>query len=99
MNNLPKNIGPAKFLSKEEIKIVDDTHMKNVILAGYYDYIGEFLTFFKEDGAPLHVPMSFFKATNVSPDPEKLEIIDCGLTIKLGEYEADVGTIIEKFDK
>ena len=47
---------------------------------------------------PINVPFSFFTPTNVEPDFTNVSIIDCGQTLKLGDYEASVEAMIKEHE-
>jgi len=104
-NSLPKTIGPVKFLSKEEFaevtNISDASNLSDYIVAGYYDYVGDFLMLFRGDNSFVQAPMSMFRnqpGKHPEANPEELELIDCGNTVKMGEYEASVRGILRELD-
>lgn len=45
------------------------------------------------------IPFEEFKPTNVSPDFDDLEVIDCGHGLRMGEYEAAADALGEYVEK
>jgi hypothetical protein len=102
MTSFPKTIGPIKFLTQEEFaELTTVSDLSCYIVAAYYDYVGDYLMLFRGDGSFVQAPMSMFqdnRGKSLIPDPEQLELIDCGNTVKLGEYEASTRSILKELD-
>lgn len=97
-------LGPLKMLHPNEMReIVEAENREDYIVAGYYDYLSKQLILFRGNGESIEVPIIYFR--NFDPtikapvaDPEQLEIIDYGLTVKLGLYEAATDCILYDMD-
>lgn len=50
------------------------------------------------DSRVVAMPTTNFAATNVAPEFDKMSVIDHGLTLKLGEYEAGADSIYVQND-
>jgi hypothetical protein len=100
MNKLLKHRVVARALEKkelEELKVLSWAAKRYLIVAGYADFLRQQLVLFRADGRSVITPFDMFKPSGTSsPNFYELEIIDYGNTIKLGEYEADSGTILNE---
>lgn len=99
MNKLLKHRVVAQTLNSQEWKEISNppvTLKRFLVVAGYSDFLRHQLILFRLGGVPVIVPFDMFKPSGTSnPDFSKLEIIDHGYTIKLGEYEADTCSVLE----
>lgn len=97
-----KDIGLLKVLSSIELEEINKgtaTEKSRLIVAGYANYALQQFVFFRGNGTSLVAPFSMFPPNPVcNPEFDKLEIIDYGLTIKLGEYEAAVDYVLAELD-
>jgi hypothetical protein len=97
------NIGPLAFLPYAqllELKILPDNRRKGIIVAAFVDLLLLEMVVFNANEKEFIIPLSFFKPSGngVYPDFHKIEIIDYGHTIKLGDYEAASSAILYEAD-
>lgn len=99
MNKLLKHRIVASCLKDKELKELapfSPTAKRYLIVAGYSDFLRQQLVLFRADGKSVIAPFDMFKPSGTSnPNFYELEIIDYGNTIKLGEYEACAGAVME----
>lgn len=92
---IQKNVS-AHFLSKADLlEVINLPISRNaLIIGGVTD--GKTATFILGDLSVKRVPWSFFEPNGegLRPDPNKLKIIDNGLTVQFGKYEAAADAII-----
>jgi hypothetical protein len=95
-------IGPMVFLSDDEIDEVrsaPQTTQTRLFIAGYVDFLLQELVLFRADETELTAPLSMFiPRGGISPDFNKMEIIDHGQTIKFGSYETASTSILYDLD-
>jgi len=98
-NKLLKEKNVLQKLHPEEFKEVMNLTFRNKhfhIVAGYADFSRRQLILFSAHWFSVIVPFDKFEPSGTcSPDFNELEIIDYGNTIKLGEYEASAGVVME----
>jgi hypothetical protein len=100
---MEEHVGPLIFLSDDELDIARNaspTEQRRLFVAGFVDFsLGE-LVLYRADESEIVAPLHMFKPTKagVVPDFEKFELIDHGLTVKLGEYEASSSSILYDID-
>jgi hypothetical protein len=100
----PRIIGPIVKLSSEEMQeVMSDTPtiQQGLFISGFVDYVSQEVVLFKADpkSAPIIASFKLFPASGTTePDFQKFELIDCGHTIKLGEYEASSAAILYELD-
>jgi len=99
-----RNYGPLVVLDPKELSEVlalPENKKRNHLISGYVDYELKQIMCFRGSGTSLAIPFDIFKpsGTGLEPDFEKLEFIDYGLTLKLGEYEAAVDAILYEIDE
>jgi len=97
-----KNIGPLKVLSSNEmidVQALPTIEKQKYIIAGYVDFTCQTVILFRGDGFGLRVPFETFTPNaKCAPNFEELSIIDYGLTVKLGEYEASGHGLLIDYD-
>jgi hypothetical protein len=98
-----RTVGPLKILTDSElddVRKVDASQQKHLIIAGFVDYIMQELVLFRADESELVAPFSLFEPAHdgTLPDFDHFEIIDSGHTIKLGIYEASSSGVIYDLD-
>lgn len=99
MNKLLKHRVVARTLNSEELKelkVFSLTAKRYLVVAGYSDFLRQQLVLFRADGRSVIASFDMFTPSGTSsPNFYELEIIDYGNTIKLGEYEACAGAVME----
>jgi hypothetical protein len=93
--------GNFSFLPLDELaEVVENERRADLFIGGYADPRTETLTLVRGDLRRLSVPVSLFgpSGTGEKPDPFRLEIADCGNTIRLGDYEAAADAILYEAD-
>lgn len=95
-----RNLGQMKFLPTEDLKeALAASHKAELFVAGYYDFDRQHLLLFRGNGMSLVVPASVFVPNaKHTPDFTKFDIIDCGQTVSLGDYEASSRSILRAMD-
>jgi DNA-binding Xre family transcriptional regulator len=89
------------FLPAEELaEVLKADDPSDLFIGGTMNYATETITFWRGNLKPLTVPFSAFTASGdgTEPDFEAVSVIDCGQTIRLGEYEAAVDAILYEYD-
>lgn len=97
-----RDIGPLVVLVPEEMEYVTAlpaADKRDLIISGFIDYTLRTITLYRGDGTSLIAPLSMFKSNPVqSPDFDKFSIIDHGLALAFGEYEAAVDYVLYELD-
>lgn len=97
-----KNISELKILPPEEIQEIHSLppNIKRMyFVAGYVDYDLNEIILFRGDGTSLIAPFIIFEPNSIcAPDFYEFSIIDFGMAIKLGNYEAGIDTILFAID-
>ncbi len=91
------NVGcPAKELAAA----LDAESRADLFLGGFVNKATETITFWRGDLESLTVPFSAFEKSGdgAEPDFNAFSVIDCGQTVKLGNYEAAVDAILDEND-
>ena len=91
-----------KLLDPEELAdVLDADQPEDYFIGGLVDFEDESLILYKGDLEPMVVPFAWFRTTpqGLEPDFNQFEVIDCGQTIGLGEYEAATDAILYEFSK
>lgn len=89
------------FIDAEELEeVFDSENPENLMIGGFVNQSTQTVTLWRGNLEPLIVPFSAFEISGAgtAPDFQDLSIIDCGQTLKLGEYEAAVDAILYEFD-
>ncbi len=89
------------FLPPEELAdVFQANHPENLVIGGFVDAATQTITLWRGNLQSLSVPYSAFPTSGkgIEPDFNSFSIIDCGLTVKLGDYEAAVDAILYEYD-
>lgn len=89
------------FLPAEELaEVLDSDHRGNYFIGGFVNRATRTITFWRGNLRSLTVPFAAFDAPAGSATPgfDDFSVIDCGQTIKLGDYEAAVDAILYEYD-
>ena len=89
------------FLAPDELaEALHADNRADLFLGGSVDTATETITFWRGDLKPLTAPFSAFTSSGDGPEPDfnRLWIIDCGQTVRLGDYEAAVDAILYERD-
>lgn len=94
-----RQTNPKQWLNREELIYVltsDKRVPYDLVVAAEFTSDFASLRLWTDKLEEVCVPANYFEpSANCSPDFRRLEIIDHGLTIKLGEYECDAQKAIE----
>lgn len=92
--------GAIQLLPEADLlDVLTADHPGDYVIGGVYDAKDEMLLLYRGHLKALTVPMSWFESNpGASPDPEEFEPIDCGQTVRLGEYEVGTDSILYAFD-
>lgn len=101
---MDRNYGPLVNLATEELKEVlalPEKEKRKYLISGYVNFDDQVIMCFRGSGTSIAIPFGVFRpsGTGLKPDFDKLEFIDYGQTIKLGEYEAAVDAILYEIDE
>jgi DNA-binding Xre family transcriptional regulator len=89
------------FLPAEELaEVLNDDHRADLFIGGFVNKATRTITFWRGNLESLTVPFSAFEKSGAGADPnfDALEVIDCGQTVRLGNYEAAVDAILYEHD-
>lgn len=89
------------FISAEELaEVLSAENRGDLLIGGFVNDATETVTLWRGNLRSLTVPFSIFQPSGggLKPDFRKFSIIDCGNTIKLGEYEAATDAILYECD-
>lgn len=93
---------PASFLPLEEVREVLASDTRQDLLLGVLVSVEpKALVLIRGNLDRLVVPWSWFRPTpsGLAPDFTDVEVIDSGLTIRAGQYEAAVDAVLYEFDR
>jgi hypothetical protein len=91
----------ARFLPDNELaEVLAAENHADLFIGGAADEGAGTLVLYRGDLTPLVVPLSMFKARPGSPRPDagRLEIVDYGQTVRLGDFEASADSILYEQD-
>ncbi|MBI5544774.1 MAG: helix-turn-helix transcriptional regulator [Deltaproteobacteria bacterium] len=91
----------ARFLPDDELaEVLASKSAADLFIGGAADAGAGALVLYKGDLLPLVVPLSMFKARPGGPAPDagRLEVVDFGQTVRLGEFEAASDAIFYELD-
>jgi hypothetical protein len=95
--------GPAaSFLAHDELRaVLTSPHRRDLALGVLVSSARQAVIIVRGDLERTVVPWSWFRPTprGVSPDFADAQIIDSGLTIRLGQFEAAMDAILYEFDR
>ena len=89
------------FLPAEELaEVLEAENRSDLFIGGNVDNATETITFWRGHLKPLTVPYSAFAKSGdgMDPDFQTFAVIDCGQTVRLGDYEAAVDAILYEYD-
>jgi DNA-binding Xre family transcriptional regulator len=89
------------FIPADELaEVLDAKNRSDLFIGGSVDSSTETITFWRGDLKPLMVPFSAFERSGdgTEPDFDGFSVIDCGQTVRLGQYEAAVDAILYEND-
>jgi DNA-binding Xre family transcriptional regulator len=89
------------FIHAEELAEVLEAESRfDLFIGGTVDKATETITFWRGNLMPLTVPFSAFEKSGdgTQPDYDRVSIIDCGQTVRLGDFGAAVDAILYEFD-
>lgn len=92
---------PASFLPLDEVReILASDRRRDLALGVLVSEDREALVLIRGDLDRLVIPWSWFRPTpsGLAPDFDDVQVVDTGLTIRLGTYEAAVDAILYEFD-
>lgn len=90
------------FISAEELaEVLVAENRSDLFIGGTVDKATETITFWRGNLKPLTVPFSAFEKSGngTEPDFDRVSIIDCGQTVRLGDYEAAIDAILYEYDR
>ena len=73
----------------------------NLFIAVSVDHNSKEIKFLRDNLSFINVPFSAFQKSGKCPEPDfdRVTIIDCGQTVRLGEYEAAVDAILDEYSQ
>jgi hypothetical protein len=83
------------------LEVVDADNRRDLFVAGLVDEGQQQVLLYRGDLDPLTVPVEWFSGGPKSPsaDPDHLEIVDHGHTVRLGSFEAAADAILYEHDR
>jgi DNA-binding Xre family transcriptional regulator len=86
--------------AEELAEVLEATNRENLFIGGFVNKATETITFWRGNLESLTVPFSAFEKTGrgTEPDFDQFSVIDCGQTVKLGDYEAAVDALLYEYD-
>jgi hypothetical protein len=95
-------MGPIAQLSREEIGEIlasPPQQQMHLFVVGFVDYVRGEVALFQTGGKVICAPLSMFMfSPKCQPDFEQFSIIDCGNTLKFGNYEAASSAVLYELD-
>jgi DNA-binding Xre family transcriptional regulator len=89
------------FIPADELaEVLKAANRHDLFIGGSVDHATETITFWRGDLKPLTVPISAFETSEgaTAPDLSRFSVIDCGQSVRLGDYEAAVDAILYDYD-
>jgi hypothetical protein len=89
----------AAVYSPQALEIIQMPDRCTRIIAGRYVPSRKTVFLVLGNAAVLAVPLRWFREAPLGavPDPEHLSIVDCGLMVRMGEYETPTQAILDAF--
>lgn len=86
--------------SSDLLDILRAENRADLFVRAAYDPVAEHVVLHRGDLATLVVPLAWFTPTpkGPKPDPQRIQVIDGGQTLALGDYEAAADAILYEFD-
>jgi hypothetical protein len=91
----------GSFLPDEELaEVLINEQRADYIIGGLVDHSSKNITLWRGSLEPLVVPFEAFAPSGdgVAPDFEQFQVIEYGLTVRLGPYEATTESLLYEFD-
>ena len=89
------------FIPAEELaEVLEADNRANLLIGGFVNKATQTITLWRGNLESLTVPFSAFEKSGdgTEPDFDAFSVIDCGQTVKLGNYEAAVDAILYEYD-
>lgn len=89
------------FIPAEELaEVLNADNRPDLFIGGFVNQVTETITFWRGNLKSLTVPFSAFERSGDGNEPDfnTFWVIDCGQTVRLGEYEAAVEAILYEYD-
>lgn len=89
-------VGPEALVPLDDLReILATPHPEDYCIGAEWDSTTRTVALWRGDLTVVVEPLSEFRpCAGVAPDPRRLTIVDCGQTIRLGEYEAAVDAVL-----
>jgi hypothetical protein len=91
----------GEFIQAAELaEVLQSNHCANLLIGGFVNDANKTITLWRGNLESLTVPFSAFpkSGNGTGPDFTSFSIVDCGQTVKLGDYEAAVDAILYEND-
>ena len=81
-------------------EVLTAPNSEDLFIGGFVDEGDAVVVLYRGDLKPLVVPLAWFteRAGTPTPDPKDFEVIDCGQTIRVGDFEAACDAVLYAFD-
>ena len=91
----------AVLTTEELLEVFISLNRRDLAIAAAYDRGTQTVTIWRGDFSRTVVPSSAFKrgGEGSSPDFDKISVIDYGQTLRLGNYEASIDSLLYDFDR
>ncbi|MFO0867343.1 MAG: helix-turn-helix transcriptional regulator [Pirellulales bacterium] len=89
------------FIPAEELaEVLKTENRANLLIGGFVNNATQTITLWRGNLESITVPFSAFEKSGngTEPDFNAFSVIDCGQTVKLGDYEAAVDALLYEFD-
>lgn len=89
------------FIPAEELaEVLDAENRADHFIGGFVNKANETITFWRGNLDSLTVPFAAFEKSGDGTEPnfDAFSVIDCGQTVKLGDYEAAVDALLYEYD-
>ena len=92
----------TKLLSPDDLRdVLSAEHPEDYFVGGVVDRHDDAVVLYRGNLERLVVPLSWFAPSGkgAKPDFDDFEVIDCGQTVRFGEYEAATDAVLYEFDR
>jgi DNA-binding Xre family transcriptional regulator len=89
------------FIPATELaEVLEADNRANLLIGGFVNQATQTITLWRGNLESLTVPYSAFEMSGDGTEPDfgSFSVIDCGQTVKLGDYEAAVDAILYEYD-
>jgi hypothetical protein len=83
--------------SDEMAEVLRSPHPEKLLIGGHVDLLTDTLVLSTGGFTLVHVPLTWFEPESCGFNFLNLEIVDCGQTVKFGDFEVAVETILKEF--